>query len=266
MSHVNFTQQIDIPEVMFILFLLFFFGLMYHLRMEDKREGYPLESDRTNRTGGRVEVVGFPPMPKPKVFLRKFGEPVLSPGPRRERDLTGLMVPLHDFPGSPYVPTGDPLVDGVGPASYALKEEVPDMTWHGEPNIVPLRKLPEHAIEGTETSPIGMDVVTRDGVKVGTIVDVWINLSELFGRYFEVQVTPQFGGDHVILPIAFADLRPRNKMAVVGMLTASQFSRVPRLAIPDIINFREEDRINAYFAGGYLYSKAMDKAEKGEKA
>ncbi len=176
MPHVNFTQQIDIPEVLFILFVLFFLGLMYHLRMEDKREGYPLESDRTDRTGGRVQVVGFPPMPKPKVFLRKFGEPVLSPGPRRERDLTGILVPLHDFPGSPYVPTGDPLVDGVGPASYALKEEVPDMTWHGEPNIVPLRKLPEHAVEGTETSPIGMDVVTRDGVRVGTVADVWINV------------------------------------------------------------------------------------------
>ena len=259
MPHVSFTQQIDIPEVLFILFLLFFLGLVFHLRMEDKREGYPLESDHTDRTGGRVEVVGFPPMPKPKVFLRKFGQPVLAPGPRRERDLTGLVVPLHGFPGSPVVPTGDPLVDGVGPASYALKEEVPDLTWHGEPNIVPLRKMPEHAIEGTETSPIGMEVVTRDGVKVGTIADLWINVAELFGRYFEVQALPAFGGDRIILPVAFADLRPRDKMAVIGMLTAPQFARVPRLAAPDTINFREEDRINAYYAGGHLYSKAMEK-------
>ena len=101
MPHVNFTQQIDIPEVLFILFLLFFLGLVYHIRGEDKREGYPLESDRTDNSGGRVAVVGFPPMPKPKVFLRKFGEPVLAPGPRRERDLTGLLVPLHNFYGSP---------------------------------------------------------------------------------------------------------------------------------------------------------------------
>ena len=258
MPHVSFTQQIDVPEVVFILFVLFFLGLMYHLRMEDKREGYPLESDRTDMSGGRVKVVGFPHMPKPKVFLRKFGEPVLAPGPRLERDLTGLAVPLHNFPGSPIVPTGDPLVDGIGPASYVLKEEVPDMTWHGEPNIVPLRNLPQHAVEGSETSPIGMDVVTRDGVRVGTICDVWINVAELFGRYFEVQTTPQFGDDRVILPIAFADLRPRNKMAVIGMLTAAQFAKVPRLAVPDIINLREEDRINAYYAGGHLYSKPME--------
>lgn len=259
LPHVSFTQQIDVPEVVFVLFLLFFLGLVYHLRMEDKREGYPLESDRTDTTGGRVRVVGFPNMPKPKVFLRKFGGPVLAPGPRRERDLTGLVVPLHDFPGSPVVPTGDPLVDGVGPASYALKEEVPDMTWDGHPNIVPLRKLPEHAMEATETSPIGMDVITRDGLKVGTVCDLWINVSELFGRYLEVELSPRFGGDHVILPVAFADLRPRGKMAIVGMLTALQFSRVPRLSTPDIINLREEDRINAYYAGGHLYSRALEK-------
>ena len=54
-------------------------------------------------------------------------------------------------------------------------------------------------------------------------------------------------------------MRPRNKMAVIGMLTAAQFARVPRLAVPDVINLREEDRINAYYAGGHLYSKAMEK-------
>ena len=62
----------------------------------------------------------------------------------------------------------------------------------------------------------------------------------------------------MILPVAFADLRPRNKMAVIGMLTAPQFAKVPRLAAPDIINMREEDRINAYYAGGHLYSKPME--------
>ena len=261
MPYVSFTQQFDIPELLVILFALFFLGLVYHIRGEDKREGYPLESDRTDNTGGRVRVVGFPPMPKPKVFLRQFGEPVLAPGPRLERDLTGLLVPLFDFPGSPYVPTGDPLVDGVGPASYALKEEVPDRMWHGEPNIQPLRSMPGHALEGTETSPIGMVVVTRDRVKVGTVADLWINVSELFGRYLEVQALPEFGGDRIILPVAFADLRPNKKQAVVNMLTARQFAKVPRLAAPDVITFREEDRINAYYAGGHLYSKKMEMEE-----
>ena len=203
--HVSFTQQFDIPELLFILFLLFFLGLVYHLRQEDKREGYPLETDPMDRSRPRVAVVGFPPMPKPKMFLRKFGEPVLAPGPRLERDITGIAVRCSDFPGSPIVPTGDPLVDGIGPASYALKEEVPDITWHGTPNILPLRKLPEHSVEGTQTSPIGIEVITRDGIRVGVVADVWINVAELFGRYLEVQTLPAFGGDRIILPVAFAD-------------------------------------------------------------
>ena len=74
------------------------------------------------------------------------------------------------------------------------------MTWHGDPNIVPLRKLPQHSVEGSETSPIGMDVVTRDGVRVGTVCDVWINVAELFGRYLEVQALAPFGGDRILLP------------------------------------------------------------------
>lgn len=262
MPHVGFTQQFDIPELLVILFALFFLGLVYHIRQEDKREGYPLESDRTDNTGGRVQVVGFPPIPKPKVFRRKFGEPILAPGPRVERDLTGLLVPRFSFLGSPYVPTGDPLVDGVGPASYVLKEEVPVLTWEGEPNIRPLRTMPEHALEGTETNPIGMDVVTRDRVRVGTIVDLWIDVAELFCRYLEVETVPALGGERVILPVAFADLRPRRKRAIVNMLTADQFARVPRLAKPDIINFREEDRVNAYYAGGYLYSRWLEREQR----
>ena len=253
--HISFTQQIDVPEVVFLLFCLFFAGLIYHLRQEDKREGYPLESDRTDMSGGRVKVVGFPPMPTPKVFLRKFGPPVLAPGPRLERDIDAVSVPAHRFPGSPIIPTGDPLIDGIGPASYALKEEVPDMNWHGAPNILPLRKLPDYGIEETERNPIGMEVVTRDGMRIGTICDVWINIAELFGRYFEVQMLPEYGGDRAILPVAFADLRRRERLAVVGMLSAPQFSKVPRLAQPDLITMREEDRINGYFAGGYLYGK-----------
>ena len=33
--------------------------------------------------------------------------------------------------GSPYIPTGNPLVDAVGPASYADRADVPDLTAHG---------------------------------------------------------------------------------------------------------------------------------------
>ena len=247
----SFTHQIDVPQVVFILFALFFAGLVYHLRQEDKREGYPLESDRTAMSGGQVKVVGFPPLPKPKAFLRKFGDTIYAPGPRLEREVAA--VPAHRFPGAPLIPTGDPLVDGVGPASYALKEEEPDRTWSGEPKLRPLRLAREFHIEHTEPPVIGMSVETRDGVTVGIVRDVWVETPEYFSRYMEVEATDALGGWPILLPFAFADIRTRKRKVIAESVSARQFARVPALADRDQITKREEDRINAYYAGGYLY-------------
>lgn len=56
------TGYIDVAQLVLYAFWLFFGGLIIYLRREDKREGYPLESDRTERSG-RVVVQGFPAMP-----------------------------------------------------------------------------------------------------------------------------------------------------------------------------------------------------------
>ena len=40
-------------------------------------------------------------------------------------------------------PTGDPMRDGVGPASYAQRADMPDLTFEGLPKIVPLRVAAE---------------------------------------------------------------------------------------------------------------------------
>lgn len=247
----SFTHQIDVPQVVFILFALFFAGLVYHLRQEDKREGYPLESDRTAMSHGRVKVVGFPPMPRPKTFLRKFGNVIYAPGPRLEREVAAK--PLHRFPGAPLVPTGDPLVDGVGPASYVLKEEEPDLTWEGVPKLRPLRLAREYHIEHTEPAVIGMRVETRDGVTVGTVRDVWVETPEYFSRYLEVEATDALGGWPIMLPLSFTRIHTAERVVVAESVSARQFARVPALAGHDQITKREEDRINAYYAGGYLY-------------
>lgn len=255
---VSFTHQIDVPQVVFLLFALFFAGLVYHLRQEDKREGYPLESDRTELSGGRVEVVGFPPMPKPKAFLRKFGDTIYAPGPRLEREVAA--TPAHRFPGAPLVPTGDPLVDGVGPASYALKEEVPDPAWDGSPKIRPLRIADDYHVEKTEPPVVGMTVETRDGVTVGIVRDVWVELPEYFARYLEVEVAGSPGLRPVLLPIAFTDIVTRKRKVIAESVSSRQFARVPAIADRNQITKREEDRINAYFAGGYLYKDEPERA------
>ena len=55
-------EYIDGAQITLYAFWAFFLGLVYYLRREDKREGYPLESDRTDRTD-RVTVQGWPGMP-----------------------------------------------------------------------------------------------------------------------------------------------------------------------------------------------------------
>ena len=58
--------SIDVAQVVLYSFWVFFIGLIIYLRREDKREGYPLVSDRR----GVVSVIGFPSPPSPTRFRR----------------------------------------------------------------------------------------------------------------------------------------------------------------------------------------------------
>lgn len=58
------TSSIDFAQLLLYAFWLFFAGLIYYLRREDKREGYPMEPD-----GRRVRIQGWPPMPEEKFFV-----------------------------------------------------------------------------------------------------------------------------------------------------------------------------------------------------
>ena len=55
------SMYIDFATICIYLFWFFFAALIIYLRREDKREGYPLESDRQG-----VTVQGFPAMPGPR--------------------------------------------------------------------------------------------------------------------------------------------------------------------------------------------------------
>ena len=72
------TGYIDVAQVTLYAFWVFFAGLIIYLRSEDKREGYPLESERS----GQVTVQGFPPVPRPKTFRLSHGGSVTVPSTR----------------------------------------------------------------------------------------------------------------------------------------------------------------------------------------
>jgi photosynthetic reaction center H subunit len=75
------TNYVDVAQLTLYAFWFFFFGLVFWIRREDKREGYPVESLRLRTT---KMMQGFPPMPKPKTFtLPHGGGEVVRPGPDR---------------------------------------------------------------------------------------------------------------------------------------------------------------------------------------
>ncbi len=252
MPPASFTGTFDVAELAFYAFVLFFLGLVFYLRREDKREGYPLETERRD---GRVTVQGFPLPPKPKKF-KLYHEPqeLLE---RRERDLTGILAPAEGWPGAPFVPLGDPMQDGVGSASYAQRSDVPDVTFDDQgPKIVPLRVANGYYLAPQDPDPRGMEVVGADGIVAGTVSDVWIDRSETFIRFLEVDVAPFQGVPqrHVLVPTQLIRIDVKNRRVTVKSALARQIAAAPMVKNPDQITLLEEDRIAGYFAGGHLYA------------
>jgi photosynthetic reaction center H subunit len=244
------TQYIDVAQIVLYVFWIFFFGLLVYLRREDKREGYPLESDRTDHTD-RIQVQGFPRMPPPKTFKLAHGGEVTVPRPEVARELAA--TPAEPWPGAPLEPTGNPMVDGVGPAAYARRADTPDVTFEGHPRIVPMRVAPEFTVQSRDPDPRGMPVLGGDGAQAGVVSDLWVDRGEPQIRYVEVALAPS--GRHVLVPIGFVRFDKFGRCVRVRSILAAQFKSVPDLASPDQVTLLEEDRISAYFAGGTLYAE-----------
>ncbi|MGA9027922.1 MAG: photosynthetic reaction center subunit H [Steroidobacteraceae bacterium] len=242
------TGYFDVAQVVLYAFWIFFAGLIIYLRREDKREGYPLESDRPD--GDKLQ--GFPSVPSPKTYILAHGGTAQAPRPYR--DSRPIMAkPTGNYPGSPLRPTGNPMLDGVGPASWAQRADHPDLATDGLPLIVPLRLSPATTVASGDPDPRGMAVYGGDGERGGTVRDVWTDRAEPQIRYLEVEVT---GGRRVLLPIGYAKFNVTRRCVNVRSILASQFAAVPALKNPDRVTLLEEDKITAYYAGGTLYATA----------
>ena len=243
------TSYIDVAQLTLYAFWIFFAGLIFYLRREDKREGYPLVSDRL----GPQLIEGVPPMPRAKVFHLADGS--TRRAPREEAPELPNLTPAAPWPGAPGQPSGNPLRDGVGPAAYAQRADVPDHAFDdGLPKIVPLRAVAEFFLATEDADPRGMSVLGTDGVVAGHVVDAWIDRAETIVRYLEVELDPALGAGRVLLPMPFAVLRPGLGEIHVAALTGALFAEIPRLRDPDRVTLREEDRISAYYGGGMLYA------------
>jgi photosynthetic reaction center H subunit len=235
--------NIDVALLTFYAFVLFFVGLVIYLNRESRREGFPLEDD----FGGKIHSRALINDASPKTFKLPFGRGTRSTADYA-REPIDLPVARERFPGSPLRPTGNPLVDGIGPAAWANRAKVPDLDMEGHPRIVPLSSTDAVWIDKRDPDPRGLKVIAADGAVAGTVTDVWVDRAEFLIRYLTVDT----GTRSVLAPMTMAKVN--RQRVVIDAVTAAQFADAPAIEGPATITFYEEERVQAYFGGGYLYA------------
>ena len=248
---VNIVGNIDVAQVVLYAFWIFFAGLIWYLQAESRREGYPLESD----TKGEYNHDPFITLPTPKTFKLPHGMGERTyPNPENRDTRKHKLEQANGVPGSPYLPTGNPMKDGVGPASWAERPDHPDLTPHGTAKIQPMSVLKQFKIADGDPDPRGLNVMSADGEIVGQIEDAWVDQTESVIRYYEIK----FGREKRLIPQHFALLREqfrgRGKEFYVHALMSDQYSDIPKTKKSDEITMLEEEKIMGYFGGGLLYA------------
>lgn len=244
----EFFGNFDLASAAIWLFWVFFALLVYYLQTENMREGYPLETD----DGDPSPNQGPFPVPKDKTFILPHGrgELTVPSGQRGDRadlalERTGVAA------GSPYVPTGDPMADGVGPAAWAPRRDVPELDAHGHAKIKPMSGLDDFAVSGGR-DPRGKAVVAGDGEVVGRVIDMWVDVPEQMVRFLTVDLNPEGSGQTRLIPINFA--RIKNDRVTVRSIFGANFTDVPGIRSDSEITLLEEEKIMAFYGGGTLYA------------
>lgn len=249
--------NIDLVEILLLLFVFFFFGLVLYLQRESRREGYPLEEDTTGR---QEPIDGLAWWPTPKKFVLPHNRGIVYKPDPADRDTRAVNARrMAVWPGAPLIPNGDPLVNGVGAASYAERAKVADIDLHGNPRIVPLRTLPQFDVVKGDADPRGMTLIAHDGRVAGVVRDLWVDRMESLIRYLEVDVPAQGGqaARSVLAPFMMCTVEGDKKIVRTDSISASQFINAPTLERNDQITRYEEDRVVGYFGGGYLYADGL---------
>jgi photosynthetic reaction center H subunit len=136
---------------------------------------------------------------------------------------------------------------------------------HGGPKILPLRVATDFSIANGDPEPRGMKVIGADGEIAGVCSDVWVDKAECLIRYLEVELgAPSAVGlsrvgaaplaKRVLVPMPMVVVSRGRGTIKVAAILAAQFANVPALASPDQITKDEEERVAAYYGGGYLYA------------
>ena len=248
MVGAEFFGNFDLASAAIWMFWIFFALLIFYLQTENMREGYPLQDDE----GGVAPNQGPFPVPKDKTFILPDGRGELTVPSGQRGDRPDLALEATSVAaGSPYMPTGDPMADGVGPAAWAPRSDHPELDAHGHVKIKPLSQLPDFHVSAGR-NPIGKAVVAGDGEVIGRIIDMWVDVPEQMVRYLTVDLNPEGTGQTRLIPINFARIHANR--VKVRALYEHNFAGVPGIANSGQITLLEEEKIMAYFGGGTLYA------------
>ncbi len=236
-----FFGNFDLALISLYMFWLFFAGLIWYIQRENMREGYPLENEDGSHANSLL------PVPEPKTFRLPHGGEVQAPdNVREQRELA--LARTAESGGFPFAPTGDPLADQVGPASYALRRDEPELDGHGHAKIRPMAEVGDFVVAAGR-DPRGLPVMCHDRKSPGRISDMWVDVPEQLVRYLEVELDE--GGKRLVpMPMA----RIKADRVVVNALDAESFRGIPVTASATQVTKLEEDKISGYVAGGYLYT------------
>lgn len=253
MNAAYIVGTFDVAELAFLLFFAFFIALVFYLNKESRREGYPLEDEVTGKVENDTRIFDG----AKKSFQLPHGRGTYVPEDVARDDVNVPAVQAFRSTGAPWVPTGDAMKDGMGPAAWANRAKYPDLTFDGRPRIVPMADSHELVIAPNDPQLIGWPVVAADKQVVGKVSDIWVDQAEHLIRYLEVETTT---GKKVLAPMMVAAVQTKGffddkpELVEISAITAAQFEDVPMLETPGIITRYEEDRVQAYFGGGYLYA------------
>lgn len=259
MNAAYIVGTFDVAELAFLLFFGFFIALVFYLNKESRREGYPLEDEET----GKIHPGSLFDTGK-KSFQLPHGRGTYVPEDVARDDINVPGVQAFRSAGAPWVPTGNAMKDGMGPAAWANRSKYPDLTFDGRPRIVPIANSHELIVSPNDPQLIGWPVKAADGVVAGKVSDIWVDQAEHIIRYLEVETN---SGKKVLAPMMVAVVHGNSlidallpivedkpKFVEIDAITAAQFDDVPTLETPGIITRYEEDRVQAYFGGGYMYA------------
>ena len=247
MVGVTFFGNFDLASLSIWLFWGFFALLIYYLQTENMREGYPLELE----DGTPAPNQGPFPVPKPKTFRLPFGKgevtvpSAANEAAHRRTDLALARTAVGE--GFPHAPTGNPMLDGVGPAAWVPRRDEAELDGHGHNKIMPMTQLDGFKISAGR-DPRGLPVQAGDLEVVGRVSDLWIDAPEQLVRYLEIELN---SGAKRLVPLTLA--RIWEDRVRVNFLASDSFDGIPATKSLTEVTKLEEDKISAYVASGWMY-------------